>query len=73
MREMFLFNHVGVSIGILVSRTVNRSRRRDKTQRTENPAQESHYNENLIELACSVRFGKILVEFLFCKFMEPEN
>ena len=33
---MFLFNHVG----ILVSRTVNRSRRRDKTQRTENPAQE---------------------------------
>ena len=27
-------------------------------------------NKNLIELACLVRIGEILTEFLFCKFMD---
>ena len=32
---------------------------------------ESHDNKNLIELACSVRIGKILVSFFFfCKVMD---
>ena len=31
---------------------------------------EKNINKNLIELACSVRTGKILVSFQFCKFMD---
>ena len=33
---------------------------------------QSHNNKTIIELACSVRTGKILVSFLFCKSMEPQ-
>ena len=61
IREMFFY----LVMLELLSRTVNRSRRRGKTQGIENPVQESQYHKNLIELACSVRTGKILVEFLF--------
>ena len=46
----FLFSHVGVLVRILLSRTVNRSRRRGKTQEIENPAQESKCNKDHVEL-----------------------
>ena len=39
-------------------------------QEIKDPAHKSQYCRNFIELACSVCTGKILVSFLFCKFMD---
>ena len=33
--------------------------------------QEIHNNKTFVEFACSVRTGKIMVSFFFCKFMDP--
>ena len=72
-RTCFLFSHIRGPERFLLSRTVNRSRRRGKTQGIENPAQESHYNKKLLEVACFARIGKILDKFLLCKFIKLQK
>ena len=56
----------------LVKMEFQKKNRNKKTQGVENPAQESQYNKNLIEIACSVRTGKILKTNYQCSLTKGE-